>query len=260
MSDSRVSKLSSSLPMPAAESHGGMSAVTPIAAASTIGGLPSSSQGRKFADNKQTLSLLISTHAHGVRERDKRNVLILLLSAPASREGGASMNPLSTTIRNFSRVCGTEFNADLVQHFLEAYPAELQINVRKDLGEPQGRGRVYNGVTFFPIRYPVNAMDAPDWLDDRAVRSLSSASRKLARPLHQEGNAAWGFDLDSCFGHGRGLSDQRLVRYTKPCPGSTTLTFVGPRGARATTFGFVQQTSGRLTTLSTPRWGEPCSA
>ena len=77
------------------------------------------------------------------------------------------MNPLSTTIKEFSRVCGTEFNADLVQHFLEAYPAQLQINVRKDLGEPQGSGRIYDGVTFFPIRYPVNAMDAPDWLDDR---------------------------------------------------------------------------------------------
>ena len=87
---------------------------------------------------------------------------------------------INTAIRQYLSSTCNQFNEDLVAWFLQHKP-EWQGNIPKDIGEPMVRERpgkrpfkyrTHDGIDFWNIRCPHNAMDNPNGTMNPAVNSL----------------------------------------------------------------------------------------
>ena len=139
----------------------------------------------------------------------------------------------SAAVRQHLLAICNEFNRDLGERYLAAAPTiETQANVRTDIGTPKTRKlpsgktlhyRVDGARVFKDIRYPHNAMRAPDWETDPGCRfSFGDYVQAIGSTgFSQQGSLWWGYDLDDVWGHADGLSDaelERIQRAVEPIP------------------------------------------
>ncbi|HEY4761932.1 MAG TPA: primase-helicase family protein [Thermoguttaceae bacterium] len=112
-----------------------------------------------------------------------------------------------------------EFNKDLIAWFLNELPTgvEWQGNIRTDLGKAMKRDdgskyRTHDGIDFWNIRHPHNAKDKPNWEYDPGWQFPPEVYLQEVGTtgFTRSGNQAYGIDLDSVWGHGKGLTDERL--------------------------------------------------
>jgi len=120
-----------------------------------------------------------------------------------------------------------KFNKDLVDWFLAQSPRiETQANIRTDLGKAMQKDRkdnkpfkyrTHDGIDFFNIRYPHNALDQPEWNHDPGSRFPFEVylHEVGTTGFTQSGNSQWVYDIDSVFGHGKGLTDDRIAEIDK---------------------------------------------
>jgi hypothetical protein len=132
---------------------------------------------------------------------------------------------LYQAFRAFLEAHKSEYNADLVEHFLSAgADIEVQANPRTDIGEARvdtvpGRKpfkyRVDSNVKFWAIRRPKDSDTTPDWdtMPDPPFDLEKYIADFGTTWFARERSLRVGYDVDSLFGHSKGLSDDELARF-----------------------------------------------
>jgi len=114
--------------------------------------------------------------------------------------------------------------SDLTGRLFSHWPAETQVNIREDIGEPiEGTtGREIEGFECFPRRFPKDAGTEPDWSRDYISWPLSVGAEAIGATGFTKQGSAWvGFDFDSITGHatGVGVTDEELHRVKEAAKG-----------------------------------------
>jgi hypothetical protein len=121
----------------------------------------------------------------------------------------------SMGLRSYLTANATQFNRDLIERFLEAWPAEWQANARTDIGNPIDRPdvREQDGIRFYPIRYPQHAGTEPDWTERTLTYPLEFCADIGATGFTQIGSLWVAAELDAIDGHaaGVGIDDSQIA-------------------------------------------------
>jgi len=135
---------------------------------------------------------------------------------------------VDAAVRRYLATTCNQYNKDLVDWFLSHPPKSIEwhANPRTDRGvaiveEREGKKpfkfRRYDGIDFWPIRYPRDAKNNPDWdHDPNSSFPFEVCLQEVGTTgFAREGEIQWVYDIDSVFGHGKGLTDDQIAEIEK---------------------------------------------